>query len=104
MSIEDVGLDSMEALLAQSMRGIHLLYENDTIAKILKKPTEEMNFFTLKNLQYIQDLFSRFIEIGGFEEKRLFLKNLDPESFEILLRTYFYILDNSIRTGDFFKH
>ena len=45
MQMEEAQLNEIESLLTQSMRGIHLLYDNDTIAKILQKPTEETDFF-----------------------------------------------------------
>ena len=99
MQIEESQLDGIEGLLTQSMRGIHLLYDNNTIAKILQKPTEEIEFFTLDNLERIQDLFSKLIKLETFERKQSFLNSLDPDSFEILLRTYFHILENSIQTS-----
>ena len=104
MRIEESQLDGIENLLTQSMRGIHLLYDNGTIAKILQKPTEEIEFFTIDNLGRIQDLFSKLIELESFEKKQSFLNSLDPESFEILLRTYFHILENSIQTAGSLKH
>ena len=104
MQIEEYHLDGIESLLAQSMRGIHLLYDNDTIAKILQKPTEEIEFFTMDNLERIQDLFSKLIERETFKGRQSFLNSLDPDSFEILLRTYFHILENSIQTACSLKH
>ncbi len=104
MHVEEYQLDKIEGLLTQSMKGIHLLYDNDTIAQILQKPTEEIEFFTMDNLIRIQELFSQFLELESFEEKQSFLSHLDPDSYEILLRTYFHILENSIQTASPLKH
>lgn len=83
------------------MNGIHLLFDNETIARILRKPTEELDLFTQDSkLDKIQDLFSAFIQKVTFQEKQIFLAELDPESYEMLLRTYFHIVDNSLMAAD----
>ena len=96
LRISDTHLDQIEHLLAQSMNGIHLLFDNETIARILKVPTEEKELFHLRNLDKIQELFSEFVQIETFFGKQEFLDSLDQESFELLLRTYFHIVDNSL--------
>lgn len=102
--ISDSHLDQIEHLLAQSMNGIHLLFDNETIARILKIPTEEKELFRSQNLGKIQDLFSRFVQQETFQEKQEFLQALDKESFELLLRTYFQIVDNSMSTAELRRH
>lgn len=104
MRIDDHSLDKIEILLTQSMRGFHLLYDNSTIAKILHTPTEELDFFNFENMDKIQDLFSEFITHETFEEKQAFIKSLDPDSYEILLRTYFHIVDSTLLTATNYKH
>jgi hypothetical protein len=96
LSISDSHLDQIEHLLAQSMNGIHLLFDNRTIARVLKTPTEDLDLFQERNLDKIQDLFTAFLQKATFAEKQLFLDSLDRESFELLLRTYFHIVDNSL--------
>lgn len=100
LTISDSHLDQIEDLLAQSMNGIHLLFENETIARILRKPTEELDLFHMKNLDRIQELFTAFLQKATFQEKQLFLDSLDTESYELLLRTYFHIVDNSLFAAD----
>ncbi len=100
LRISDSHLDQIEHLLAQSLNGIHLLFDNETIARILKVPTEEEKLFNLRNLDKIQDLFSQFVQQETFHGKQAYLHGLDPESFELLLRTYFHIVDNSLMSSD----
>ncbi len=101
LRISDSHLDQIEHLLAQSMNGIHLLFDNETIARILRVPTEEKELFHLRNLDKIQDLFSQFVQKPTLFEKQAFLHSLDAASFELLLRTYFHIVDNSLASdGD----
>ena len=93
-------LDQIEHLLAQSMNGIHLLFDNATIARVLKTPTEEEKLFQKRNIEKIQDLFTRFVKEESLQNKRDFLEKLDNESFELLLRTYFHIVDNSLAADE----
>ncbi len=104
LKISDSHLDQIEHLLAQSMIGIHLLFDNETIAQVLKTPTEHIDLFHMKNLDKIQDLFTEFIRRETLADKQLFLSTLDRESFEMLLRTYFHIVDNSLFTSESDRH
>lgn len=97
-------LDEIERLLTQSMNGTHVLFDNATVASILQKPTEELDFFNFSKLDRIQSLFTKFVERPTLQDKRLFLENLDPESYEILVRTYFHIVDNSILAANRPRH
>ncbi len=104
LKISNSHLDQIEHLLAQSMNGIHLLFDNETIARILKTPTESIDLFHVKNIERIQKLFTDFIQKETFQEKELYLQSLDPESYEMLLRTYFQIVDNSLFSADPIRH
>src|SRR5665213_1329392 len=104
LRISASNLDQIEHLLAQSMNGIHLLFDNETIARILKTPVEEDELFRAENLDKIQSLFSRFVKNESLQTKREFLSALDQESFELLLRTYFHIVDNSLYASDDTRH
>lgn len=104
LQINDSHLDQIEHLLAQSMNGIHLLFDNETIARVLSKPTEEMDFFHDRNIEKLQDLFGRFLQKKTYQEKMLFLSALDSDSYEMLLRTYFHIVDNSLFSDDTNRH
>ncbi len=86
------------------MNGIHLLFDNETIAKILKTPTEEKDLFHYRNLDRIQELFTAFVQNESLQQKRMWLESLDQESFEMLLRTYFHIVDNSLFAADGSRH
>ncbi len=104
MNLDDHTLDKIEVLLTQSMKGIHLLYDNNTIAKILQTPTDELDFFSNDNIDRIQGLFSELIIKESFEEKTQFIETLDPESYEILLRTYFHIVESTLLSATNYKH
>jgi len=104
VQIEENKLQKIEVLLAQSMRGIHVLFENETIAQILRIPTEEIDFFSFDNMDRIQSLFTGLINKTTFEEKRCFLESLDGDSYETLVRAYFHIVDNTVLAATLEKH
>jgi hypothetical protein len=104
LRISDSHLDQIEHLLAQSMNGIHLLFDNETIARVLKTPTDDKDLFNSGNLEKIQDLFSRFVEADSLDDKLSFLQSLDSVSYELLLRTYFHIVEHSLYASDTIRH
>lgn len=104
MQISESHLDQIEHILAQSMNGIHLLFDNHTIAEVLKKPTEDQELFAFQNMDRIQELFSQLVSQESFEEKVDFLKNLDSEGYELILRTYFHIVENSLFASTDVRH
>ena len=102
--IKDVQIEELEKILNQSVRGIHHLFEKEKIAQILKTPTEELNFFTVENMTIIQKLFDELIQKKTIQEKQAYIERLNDKNFEILLRTYFHIVDSTIMTSEHVKH
>ena len=95
ISIDEKNLEQIEKLLGQSLNGLHLLFENEKVAKVLSKPTEELDFFNFENVDKIQKLFTGLINQESYFDKLCFIQELDDESYEMLLRTYFHIVDNT---------
>ncbi len=102
--MEEQHLKQIELLLTQSLNGIHLLFDREHIANILKIPTEELNLFEGHKIGRIQDLFNKLIENSTFSEKKVFLSSLDQESYELLLRAYFHIVDNTVLMASNYEH
>ncbi|MBX7231620.1 MAG: hypothetical protein K1X29_05995 [Bdellovibrionales bacterium] len=101
---QKLNLEGIERLLNQSMNGVHILFDNVTVAQILHKPTEELDFFNKEKITQIQELFSQLVQLSSGREKQNFLHSLPPEQYEILLRTYFHILDNSLLASNPPRH
>ncbi len=104
MHISPDKLEQIEYLLSQSTQGIHLLFDNNSIAKILSNPTENIDFFTVDNIKKVQGILKDFIERKSLSEKQKFLKNLDVDTYELLVRTYFNIVDNAVLEATEHKH
>jgi hypothetical protein len=104
IQIEADKLQEIEYLLSQSVQGLHHLFDNEIIANILKTPTEDIDFFNIDNIKKVQGILSDFIAQKTMVEKQRFLKNLDKKSYELLVRTYFNIVDNAVLESSKFKH
>lgn len=98
MAISDQQLDQIEHLLQHSMNGYHILFDHKKVAQILKVPTENVDLFNPANLSRIDELFTDLVKKENLSLKQLYLESLDEQSFEILLRAYFHIVDNTLRT------
>ena len=94
--IDKEQLKQVEYLFNQSAQGLHLLFDNANIRRVLSQPTEDMDFFTFENVDRIQKLLSDFIAKETLQQKLEFLEKLDQETYDLLLRTYFNIVENSI--------
>ena len=103
-NIDKAQLDQVEYLFSQSAQGHHVLFDNADIRRVLSRPTEEMDFFTFENVDRIQKLLGDFINQNSLPAKRIFLERLDVETYELLLRTYFNIVENSIFERETLRH
>jgi hypothetical protein len=97
--IEEKSLQQMEALLHHSTRGVHILFDNQTIARILRAPTDQKVFLDVDKIKHVQDVLTKLIAKRSYNEKLAFLHELEPDSLEMLIRTYFHIVENTIRAN-----
>jgi hypothetical protein len=102
--IQEQSLEKMEALVRQSSMGIHILFDNDAIAKVLKDPKDDKEFFNFDRMKKVQDVMTQLISRPTYIDKISFLKDLDGESYELLVRTYFHIVENTIRAASDHAH
>jgi hypothetical protein len=94
----------IENLLFQSTQGLHFIFENSDIAKVLGKPSNDKNFFNEENVQKVQGLLSGILDCPGLHEKRSFLERLPSEDFELLVRSYFQLVENAILASSDVRH
>lgn len=103
-NMDEKSIEELERFLSQSMRGIHHLFDKDSIKKILQIPTEDLDFFNFETMERVQGLMSELVKRRSLIEKRNYLRGLDPGSYEVLLRSYFHIVDSTIMTNEPFLH
>ena len=96
--VEQDSLEQLDFLLKQSLKGIHLLFENRDIARILSKPAEEPEEpFSMEKLKEMQSLLTDFISQESLQDKLDFLEDLDEDCYSMLVQTYFNLLESSIK-------
>ena len=97
MKLERKQVQEIEFIFKQSVQGIHLLFnDKKKLTDILSQPTIEKTFFESKNMSKIQELFSSLVSKKSLIEKQNYLSSLNSKNFEILVRTYFHILENTV--------
>ena len=94
----------MEALLSHSALGIHVLFDNQTIAHALKQATDDRDFFDTEKMKKVQDQMTELIAKKTYFEKLAFLQTLDQESHNMLVRAYFHIVENNVRNKNDLCH
>lgn len=100
----NMNLGEIEYLLFQSTQGIHFAFDNQDIAEILKTPVNDEEFFTLENMEKIQDLLSTFIEKKTIQEKKGFLERLSRQDYSLFIRAYFQLVENTILAHSNIRH
>ena len=96
LEIKQTDLNEIELLLNQSIKGYHFLFDHKKIAQILKTPTENIDFFNKANMQRIQELLAGLLSKKSFHQKQTYLNSLTHHNFELLVRTYFHIVDSTV--------
>jgi hypothetical protein len=102
--IEEKSLERMEALLSYSTLGVHVLFENRSIANALKEVKDDKDFYDFKKMKKVQDVMTELIAKSTYFEKVDYLKSLDIEAYQMLVRAYFHIVENTIRATHEFPH
>lgn len=103
-TVQEKSLERMEALLKQSALGFHVLFDNKAIAKALGTPRDEKEFFDFAKMKRIQDVMTELIGKGTYFEKMAYLQELDEDSYQMLIRTYFHIVENTVRANSNHHH
>lgn len=103
-SLQEKNLEKMEALLKHSALGVHVLFENHAIARALSDVKDDKDFFDFNKMKLVQDHMTALIAKKTFIEKRAYLHDLDEESHDMLIRTYFHIVENTVRAKSDLSH
>ena len=103
MSKVEVYLDqsqvqSLQKILNQSELGIHVLFDNELISDVFKQPYNEDDFFNPENLKKVQDEVMKLLQFKSLTQKQDYINSLDAASKQRIVRAYFYIIENNIRS------
>ena len=103
-SLQEERLERMESLLKQSAMGIHILFDNKAIAQVMGQGKDDKDFFDFNKMKKVQDVMTELIAKKTYYDKVSYLKELDPEAFEMVVRTYFHIVENTVRASHTQSH
>jgi len=104
IKIEETSLQRMEALLSHSAMGVHVLFDNKAIAAALREVTDDKDFYSFDKMKKVQDVMTALIAKQTYIEKRAYLQTLDPEDYQMLVRAYFHIVENTVRANHELGH
>ena len=95
-------LEQMDNLILQSAKGIHIHFDKNDISKALRANSKDET--DLEKLKKVQEVLYKFISLKNYNEKSDFLKTLKKEEYNLLIRAYFKIVDNSMLTKTKTRH
>jgi hypothetical protein len=104
LDLKDLNLSQIEYLLHQSTQGIHFMFDNSEIAKILGGPEKHDEFFTTDNMKKVQGLLSGLLDCPGMRDKQMYLEKLKQKDYELLVRAYFHLVENTILAHTKIRH
>jgi hypothetical protein len=96
--------EQIEYLIHQSTLGVHFLFDKSDVARVLKTPTDEKEFFTLKTMERVQTILTAFLEKPTLQLKERFLDSLSPVERDLMIRAYFHLVENTILANFDLKH
>lgn len=102
--LDEQQVNNLKSILTQSEFGIHVLFENDLIAKVFKEPHSEEDFFEIENIKKVQDDILTLLQYKTLTDKRNFIHSLTENDRHRIVRAYFYIIENNLRTSQKLPH
>ncbi|AHI05382.1 hypothetical protein BDW_04370 [Bdellovibrio bacteriovorus W] len=100
VNIDETNLERMEALLSHSAMGVHVLFDNDSIAEALREVKDDTDFYSFDKMKKVQDVMTELITKKTYFEKMAYLQALEPEAYHMLVRAYFHIVENTVRANN----
>ncbi|MBC7420297.1 MAG: hypothetical protein H7328_06165 [Bdellovibrio sp.] len=97
--LDEKAVDNLKSILTHSEHGIHVLFENSLISEVFKNNYSEDEFFEVENLKKVQDDLIKLLQFKSLNDKRDFISSLDQDSKHRIVRAYFYIIENNLRSS-----
>lgn len=89
-------LSQVEYLIEQSIQGNHVLFDVDAVRKVFTTGEFCDTPFEEEDAYAVEPHIERLIMEPSLEEKKAYLGQLDQRTFELVLRTYFNIVENNL--------
>lgn len=104
MYLDEQQITNLQSILMQSEFGIHMLFDNSLIAEVFSLPYSEEEFFEIENIKRVQNDILKLLQFKTLNDKRNFIKSLSTEHQHRIVRAYFYIIENNLKTNQKLPH
>jgi hypothetical protein len=113
--IEKNNFESLEALLSQATKGVHILFENKDIAEVFNKlELQELennkdevtaeDVYSFENVKIVQDILVELIAKKSLMDKQAYIRSLNSKEYNLLIRAYFNIVESATLSLQNYKH
>ena len=102
--LDEQQINNLKSILTQSEYGIHVLFENSLIAQVFKNEYPEEKFFEVENIKHVQDDILKLLQLKTLSEKQSYISSLGEVEKHRIVRAYFYIIENNLRTHQKLPH
>lgn len=102
--LDEQQINSLKSILTQSELGIHVLFDNQFIATVFRDPFSEEEFFEIENIKQVQDAILQLLQYKTLNEKKNYISSLNEADRHRIVRAYFYIIENNLRSSQKLPH
>ncbi|AGH95864.1 hypothetical protein A11Q_1648 [Pseudobdellovibrio exovorus JSS] len=102
--LDEQQISNLKSILTQSEFGIHILFDNDLISKAFQEACTEEEFFAIENIKKVQEDILTLLQYKTLNDKRNFIHSLSESEQHRIVRAYFYIIENNLRTQQRLPH
>jgi len=96
--VNEAQLNQVQYLIEQSLKGHHVLFDVEDVKRAFFSdefiPSETC--FDEEQAYSVEHHIERLLEQPSLAEKRAYLGSLDTTTYELVLKTYFNIIENSL--------
>ena len=94
--IDDSQVEEIKYIISQSMNGLHVLFDNETIKRYLNSIDNDDEVFNENKSRETEKLVERFMSTPTITGKKMLFQSLNDEEKTLLIKTYFSIVENNI--------
>ena len=102
--LDEQQISSLKSILTQSEFGIHVLFENQLIKDVFSISHSEEEFFEIENIKKVQDDILKLLQFKTLTEKKGYISSLNENEKHRIVRAYFYIIENNLKTNQKLPH
>ena len=91
-------LKQVEYLIEQSVNGNHILFTDIDLKEVFRSQsiTEDQELISIEQAYKVEHHIEKLILQPTLEQKRSYLDQLDRDTYHLIIKTYFSIVENNI--------